>query len=122
MPAIDSKHYLCWRTRDSVNPAMAAMFGYGSAQEMKQQIADISQQIYVDNCDRDTFKRRMAQQDEIKDFEYQAYRVLYRMAVNYQLFMGIEASQIRQRYDAVMDAPADSLYIVEPYDEPGSNS
>lgn len=57
-----------------VNPAMAAMFGYGSPQEMKQQIADISQQIYVDNCDRDTFKQRMAQQDEIKDFEYQAYR------------------------------------------------
>jgi PAS domain S-box-containing protein len=57
-----------------VNPAMAAMFGYGSPQEMKQQIADISQQIYVDNRDRDTFKRRMSQQDEIKDFEYQAYR------------------------------------------------
>lgn len=57
-----------------VNPAMATMFGYTSPQEMKQQIADISQQIYVDNCDRDTFKQRMAQQDEIKDFEYQAYR------------------------------------------------
>lgn len=57
-----------------VNPAMAAMFGYGSPQEMKQQIADISQQIYADNRDRDTFKRCMAQQDEIKDFEYQAYR------------------------------------------------
>jgi PAS domain S-box-containing protein len=57
-----------------VNPAMAAMFGYDSPQEMKQQIADISQQIYVDNRDRDTFKRCMTQQDEIKDFEYQAYR------------------------------------------------
>ncbi|MBD2129322.1 PAS domain-containing protein [Microcoleus sp. ZQ-A2] len=57
-----------------VNPAMAAMFGYGSPQEMKQQIADISQQIYADNRDRDTFNRCMAQQDEIKDFEYQAYR------------------------------------------------
>ena len=57
-----------------VNPAMAAMFGYGSPQEMKQQITDISQQIYVDNCDRDMFKRSMSQQDEIKDFEYQAYR------------------------------------------------
>ncbi len=57
-----------------VNPAMAAMFGYGSPQEMKQQIADLSQQIYVDNRDRDTFKQCMAKQDEIKDFEYQAYR------------------------------------------------
>ncbi len=57
-----------------VNPAMAAMFCYASPQEMKQQIADISQQIYVDNRDRDTLKRRMSEQDEIKGFEYQAYR------------------------------------------------
>ncbi|MEI2577467.1 PAS domain-containing protein [Scytonema sp. PRP1] len=57
-----------------VNPAMAAMFGYESPEAMTQQIADLSQQIYANQGDRDTFKRLMAEQDEIKDFEYQAYR------------------------------------------------
>lgn len=57
-----------------VNPAMAAMFGYESPEAMRQQIADVSQQIYAEQSDRDTFKQLMAEQDEIKDFEYQAYR------------------------------------------------
>lgn len=57
-----------------VNPAMAAMFGYESPEAMMQQIADVSQQIYANQGDRDTFKRLMAEQDEIKDFEYQVYR------------------------------------------------
>jgi PAS domain S-box-containing protein len=57
-----------------VNPAMAAMFGYESPETMMQQITDVSQQIYAEQGDRDTFKRLMAEQDEIKDFEYQAYR------------------------------------------------
>jgi PAS domain S-box-containing protein len=57
-----------------VNPAMAAMFGYESPEAMMQQFSDVSQQIYANQGDCDTFKRLMAEQDEIKDFEYQAYR------------------------------------------------
>ncbi|MEP0859412.1 PAS domain-containing protein [Trichocoleus sp. DQ-U1] len=57
-----------------VNPAMAVMFGYESPEAMTRQITDLSQQIYAEQGDRDTFKELMAQQDEIKDFEYQAYR------------------------------------------------
>ncbi|MBV8883623.1 MAG: PAS domain S-box protein [Chroococcidiopsidaceae cyanobacterium CP_BM_RX_35] len=57
-----------------VNPAMTALFGYESPESMTQQIADLSQQIYAEQGDHDTFKQLMAEQDEIKDFEYQAYR------------------------------------------------
>lgn len=56
-----------------VNPAMAVMFGYESPETMTR-LTDLSQQIYVEQSDRDTFKRLMTEQDEIKDFEYQAYR------------------------------------------------
>lgn len=58
----------------SVNPAMARIYGYSSPEEMIASVTEIGTQIYVDpNC-RDKFKRWMAEQGEVKDFEYQAYQ------------------------------------------------
>ncbi len=58
----------------SVNPAYALLFGYSSPEEMLAAVQEISQQIYVDGERRKEFKRLLAEQGEIRDFEYEAYR------------------------------------------------
>ncbi|PSN11748.1 hypothetical protein C7271_24255 [filamentous cyanobacterium CCP5] len=56
----------------SVNPAMARIFGYGSAAEMMVQVTDIQTQIYVDHRLRQEFQRQMQAQGVVREFEYQA--------------------------------------------------
>ncbi|MBF0371910.1 MAG: PAS domain S-box protein [Alphaproteobacteria bacterium] len=56
------------------NPALAALYGYSSPEEMKTQITDIGQQIYVDPRARDEFKRRINSEGIIRDAEYQLRR------------------------------------------------
>lgn len=58
----------------SVNPAMARIFGYSSPEEMMINITEIKTQLYVHPERRDAFLQQMAQQGEVKDFEFQAYR------------------------------------------------
>lgn len=58
----------------SVNPAMAAIYGYGSAADLMAQVTHIGSQIYVDANRREEFKQLMATQGEVQRFEYQAYR------------------------------------------------
>lgn len=57
----------------SVNSALAQIYGYGSPQEMIEQITDISHQLYVDPERRTEFKELLNQQNFVKDFEYRCY-------------------------------------------------
>ncbi|MEM9449593.1 MAG: PAS domain S-box protein [Cyanobacteria bacterium P01_E01_bin.6] len=56
----------------SVNPAMATMHEYESAEDMVDSINDIGAQVYVHTHDRDEFVQQMAAANEVKEFEYQA--------------------------------------------------
>lgn len=57
-----------------VNPAMAAMFGYESPEEMIEAIEDISGQLYVDSRLREDFKHRMEQHGQVERFECKVMR------------------------------------------------
>ncbi len=58
----------------SVNPAMAKMHGFASAEEMMAEIMDIKNQLYVDPKHRDDRQRLMANQGFVKGFECQVYK------------------------------------------------
>jgi PAS domain S-box-containing protein len=58
----------------NVNPSMARIFGYDSPADMMSQITAIESQVYLDPRDRDAFRKRLEEEDEIVGFEYQAYR------------------------------------------------
>jgi PAS domain S-box-containing protein len=58
----------------NVNPAMAKIYGYDSAEEMVASITNIDQQIYVDPECSVEFKRRLEQDDQITGFEYRTYQ------------------------------------------------
>ncbi|MBD2461070.1 PAS domain S-box protein [Oscillatoria sp. FACHB-1407] len=57
-----------------VNPSMARIYGYRSAEEMMVQVTDIAKQIYVDPSCRQIFLEQIEAQGEVVDFEYQVYR------------------------------------------------
>ncbi|HJV35330.1 PAS domain S-box protein [Geomonas sp.] len=53
----------------SCNPAIAAILGYGSPQEVIDSITDIRNQLYVDPERRDRFLALLKSGQEVKDFE-----------------------------------------------------
>ena len=53
----------------TVNPALAAMAGYGSPGEMVDAVADIRTDFYVEPGSRARFEESLASQDEVKGFE-----------------------------------------------------
>ncbi len=53
----------------TVNPALAAMAGYGSPTEMVEAIADIRKDFYVEPGSRAMFEESLASQDEVRGFE-----------------------------------------------------
>ncbi len=57
-----SGHYL------DVNPALARIYGYESAEALKRGLTDISSQIYVDPPRRQEFKAVMQENDAVADF------------------------------------------------------
>lgn len=57
-----------------VNPAMAAMAGYGSAEEMVGQINDLGHQLYRNPADRDKFLTILAENGQIHDHEVELKR------------------------------------------------
>ncbi len=57
-----------------VNPALAQMFGYGSTEEMIEQVTDIGRQIYVDPNERDRCVGVLKQNTILKRFEVQMRR------------------------------------------------
>jgi PAS domain S-box-containing protein/putative nucleotidyltransferase with HDIG domain len=58
----------------NVNPAMAAMCGYGSPEELIDSVTDIEHQVYVDPARRRDFQRLMELDGFVRNFEYQGYR------------------------------------------------
>lgn len=57
----------------SVNPAMAKIHRYSSADEMMASVDNISKQIYVDPMRRQDFIKAIAEKGTVKDFEYRSY-------------------------------------------------
>src|SRR5450755_4132952 len=58
----------------TVNPALAAMLGYDSPEDLMASITDFTQQVYVDPKSRGEFKRLAKEQGVATKFESQAYR------------------------------------------------
>lgn len=56
------------------NPALARIYGFASAQELIQNFSSIANQLYVNPARREDFKRIMADNGEVWDFESQIYR------------------------------------------------
>ena len=59
----------------SVNRAMARRYGFSEPDELIQSITDIATQLYLYPEDRLKFQRRLEQDGEIVNFEYQARRM-----------------------------------------------
>ncbi len=58
----------------SANPALAAMYGYESPDELIRNCNDISHQIYVDPARREDFMRLMETDGMVRGFEAQSFR------------------------------------------------
>jgi diguanylate cyclase (GGDEF)-like protein/PAS domain S-box-containing protein len=56
------------------NPALARIYGYASAQELKESISDIQQQLYVDPLKRTEYINLMKAHGRVQNFEAQVYR------------------------------------------------
>ena len=57
-----------------INPAMARMCGYASPEEMMAAVTDIAAQHYVDPQAREAFKKTMAAEGSIENFQMETYR------------------------------------------------
>ncbi|MDG2991807.1 PAS domain S-box protein [Candidatus Synechococcus calcipolaris G9] len=57
-----------------VNQAMADILGYDSPEQLMSEVTNIGEQLYVDQADRDEFRRRLADKEAAHHFEYKAYR------------------------------------------------
>ena len=57
-----------------VNPALARIYGHASPEALIKGLTDIAGQLYVDPKRRDEFKRAMAEEGIVQDFEAQVYR------------------------------------------------
>src|SRR4051812_43010975 len=57
-----------------VNPALARIYGYDSAEELINSVTNIERQLYVDPARRDEFRSLMDQYDAITEFESEIYR------------------------------------------------
>ncbi len=58
----------------TVNPALARMLGYESAEEVIESINNIQQQFYVDPAKREVAKRLLNQHGLLRAYEFEAYR------------------------------------------------
>jgi two-component system, sensor histidine kinase and response regulator len=58
----------------SANPALAAIYGYATPQEMMRQLSDIKTQLYVDPNRRSQFVQQIESQGEVSGFVSQVFR------------------------------------------------
>ncbi len=58
----------------TANPMMARIFGYGSPEEMIQSVHDVAEQHYVNPERRNEFARRLREEGQVFDFEFQILR------------------------------------------------
>ena len=57
-----------------VNPALARIYGYGSPEDLTDNLTDIAGQLYVDPGKREAFARLMAERDVVQNFEARVFR------------------------------------------------
>jgi adenylate cyclase len=58
-----------------VNPVMAHIYGYESATKMLRHLEKTDRKIYVDSNKQDRLKQLLDDRDEVKNFQYQIYRL-----------------------------------------------
>jgi len=58
----------------AVNPALARIYGYPSADSLQNSLTNIAQQLYVQPGRRNEFIKQLEQKDVVVDFESQVYR------------------------------------------------
>ncbi len=58
----------------AVNPALAALYGYSSPEQLKAQITDVQHQLYADPRDRERFVAQMRAEGVVSGFEVQIVR------------------------------------------------
>ncbi|MBI4984955.1 MAG: diguanylate cyclase, partial [Rhodocyclales bacterium] len=58
----------------AANPALARLYGYGSADELIADLSDIEHRLYVDPQRREDFRRIMEERGEVTHFESEVYR------------------------------------------------
>jgi len=56
------------------NPALAAMLGYDSPEELQISVQDVAGQVYVDPSRRDVFRALLARDGRVRNFECELYR------------------------------------------------
>ena len=57
-----------------MNPALARIYGYGSAEEMTSTLTDLNTQLYLEPGRRVEFVRRMHEEGQVSDFESEVRR------------------------------------------------
>ena len=57
-----------------LNPAFARMFGYSSPEEMRREVTDIKNQVYIHAEDRATIKRILKQGGVVRNYEAEGFR------------------------------------------------
>lgn len=58
----------------TVNPAMAAMFGYDSPEQLMAEVSDIARQLYIDPNDRQQIRRYLEVDGKVTGYEFKALR------------------------------------------------
>ncbi|MDJ1179513.1 adenylate/guanylate cyclase domain-containing protein [Roseofilum sp. BLCC_M91] len=58
----------------SANPALARMYGYGSPEELMEQLQNVGTNLYVDPGRRDEFMRLIERENAVSNFDSQVYR------------------------------------------------
>ncbi len=58
----------------AANPALARIYGYDAPEALISGLTDIARNLYVSPADRDRFKRALAVDSEVRNFEAQVYR------------------------------------------------
>ena len=58
----------------SCNPALAAIYGYASPEELQASVQDIKRQLYVEDSTRPHFIRLMKEHDRVSEFEARIFR------------------------------------------------
>jgi len=76
---------------ETVNPAMAKMLGYNTAEELIESITNIQKQLYVNPKKRKQLITLLEKYGEVKNFEFQVYRKDKRkiwVSINAKAFVG----------------------------------
>jgi PAS domain S-box-containing protein len=80
-----------------INPALSRMYGYGSPQEMMEQVSDIKHQLYIHPEDRDRFLALLNQKGTVEAFEVEE-----RKKDGSKIWVSINARAVRDEQGAIL--------------------